>query len=59
MVGLVSMRYLLLSSLVILMSFLGTPVWSETIDDLVERDGLYFKKFTDNPFTGQLNGETL
>ena len=34
-------------------------VLSETIkwDDLVERDGLYYKKFTDVPFTGKISGE--
>ena len=25
------------------------------LDDLVRRDGLYFKKFTDVPFTGEVN----
>ena len=26
-----------------------------TIDDLVQREGLYYQKFTDVPFTGELN----
>jgi antitoxin component YwqK of YwqJK toxin-antitoxin module len=26
-------------------------------DDLVERDGLYFKKFTDTRFTGKVSGK--
>ena len=26
------------------------------MDDLVERDGLYYKKFTDVPFTGEISG---
>ena len=32
--------------------------WSEsiTMDDLVERNELYYKKFTDNPFTGEISG---
>ena len=30
----------------------------ETMDDLVERDGLYYKNFTDVPFTGNLTGKT-
>ena len=29
-----------------------------TIDDLVERDGLYYKKFTDVPFTGEISDKT-
>ena len=41
----------LLSSLVILMS-LCTPAWGESSDDLVKRNDLYYKKFTDTPFTG-------
>ena len=40
--------------LILFLSFLSSPSWSEnlTIDDLVERDGLYYKRFTDVPFTG-------
>ena len=30
----------------------------ETMDDLVKRDGLYFKKFTNVPFTGNITGRT-
>ena len=26
-------------------------------DDLVERDGIYYKKFTDVPFTGEVTGQ--
>ena len=26
----------------------------DTIEDLVERDGLYYKKFSDVPFTGEV-----
>ena len=33
-------------------------VLAETIDDLVKRDGLYYKKFTDVPFTGKVTGQT-
>ena len=29
----------------------------ETMDDLVERDGLYYKKFTDVPFSGKTTGK--
>ena len=28
------------------------------MDDLVERDGLYYKKFTDVPFTGNITGKS-
>ena len=39
----------------------NTLLWSETltIDDLVEREGLYYKKFTTAPFTGEISGGTL
>ena len=30
----------------------------ETMDDLVERDGLYYQKFTNVPFTGEVTGKT-
>ncbi len=35
-----------------------TPSWSETLtmDDLVKRKDLYYKKFTDVPFTGKIHG---
>ena len=32
--------------------------FGETMDDLVKRDGLYYKKFTDVPFTGNITGKT-
>ena len=32
-------------------------VFGETLDDLVERGGLRYKKFTDVPFTGKTAGE--
>ena len=35
----------------------AAPSWSEgtSLDDLVERDGLSYKKFTDVPFTGEID----
>ena len=42
-----------------MLSLLLTSVsWSEDVDynDLVKRDGLYYEKFTDKPFTGKVNG---
>ena len=44
--------------LVILIFLLSTPIWSEnlTIDDLVERDNLFYKKFTNIPFSGEISG---
>jgi len=31
--------------------------YAETFDDLVFRNGLYYKKFTDIPFTGEITGQ--
>ena len=38
----------------VLMSLVPFPSWGSTMDDLVERDDLYYKKFTDVPFTGEI-----
>jgi hypothetical protein len=40
----------------LIFSILSFSGWSETIEDLVERGGLYYKKFTDVPFTGDIEG---
>ena len=42
---------------ILFISLLSSPSWSETKADLVERNGLYYKKFTDVPFTGEVTGE--
>ena len=49
------MRTLFIIPLV-LMSLLSFPSWGLTMDDLVERDGIYYKKFGDVPFTGEVKG---
>ena len=43
---------------ILFISLLSSPSWSETltIDDLVRRDGLLYKKFTNVPFTGEITG---
>ena len=43
---------------IILIFLLSSPSWSETLtkDDLVERNDLNYKKFTDVPFTGEVSG---
>ena len=35
-------------------TLLSSPSWSETVtmDDLVERNGIYYKNFTNVPFSG-------
>lgn len=38
--------------------FLNSSVgWSLDYKDLVQRDGLFYEKFTDVPFTGEITGE--
>ena len=39
----------------VLMSLVSFPSWGLTMDDLVQREGLYFQKFTDVPFTGEVD----
>ena len=51
------MKYLL----VIFCLLLTSVSWSEDVsyDDLVKRDGLYYEKFTDVPFTGDVVGRVV
>ena len=44
---------------ILLITFLFPSLaYGVTMDDLVVRDGLYYKKFTDVPFTGKVTGKT-
>ncbi|MFB0993718.1 MAG: hypothetical protein QMC17_02655 [Paracoccaceae bacterium] len=51
------MKHLFIITLV-LMSFISSPSWSERIYDLVGRDGVYYLKFSQVPFTGEIEGRT-
>ena len=44
--------------LTLFLSFIYSPSWSQnlTINDLIERGGLYYKKFSDITFTGKVSG---
>ena len=46
--------------LVIAIIYISSPSWSETvtIDDLKEKSGFYYKKFSDIPFTGEISSKT-
>ena len=37
------------------MSLVSSPSWGLSMEDLVYREGLYYKKFTDIPFTGEID----
>ena len=41
---------------ILFISLLSSPSWSAALGDLVERDGLYYKQFTDVPYTGKVTG---
>ena len=49
------MRHLLTSGLLLVILFPSLAL-GESMDDLVKRDGLYYKKFTHVPFTGKTTG---
>ena len=42
---------------ILFISLLSSPSWSVTLGDLVEREGIYYQKFTDVPFTGEVTGQ--
>jgi len=41
---------------ILFISLLSAPSWSVTLGDLVEREGIYYEKFTDVPFNGMVTG---
>ena len=42
---------------ILFISLLSSPSWSVTLGDLVHREGIYYEKFTDVPFTGKVTGK--
>ena len=52
------MNKTLITFFTVLFCLTSSVSWSETIDDLVERNGLYYKNFTDVPFTGKVEGKS-
>ena len=40
----------------LLISLVSFPSWGVSMDDLIEREGRYFQKFTIKPFTGEVSG---
>ena len=41
---------------ILFLSLVSTPCFSETISELVKRDGLYYEKLSKTPFTGKVTG---
>ena len=52
------MKHILSTITVFLILLTSSVSWSEslTMDDLVQRNDLYYKKFTNDPFTGEISG---
>ena len=42
---------------ILFLSLISTPCFSETMGELVKRDGLYYEKFSKTPFTGNVTGK--
>ena len=41
---------------ILFLSLLSSPSWSVSYDDLVKRDGVFYKKFSEVPFSGKVTG---
>ena len=50
-------KFFLMLGVTVLLCLSASLVWSETIKDLVKRNGVFYKKFTDLPFNGKITGE--
>jgi hypothetical protein len=48
----------ILASMVFMVLLLPALALGETMDDLVQRDDLYYKNFSDVPFAGNITGKT-
>ena len=48
----------ILAPILLLVLMFPSFAFGETMDDLVKRDGLFYKKFTVIPFTGKITGNT-
>ena len=46
----------ILAPILLMLLLFPTLAFGETMKDLVKRDGLYYKKFTEIPFTGKITG---
>jgi len=51
------MNKILITFFTVLFCLTSSIGWSLILDDLVERDEVYYKKFTDVPFTGKIDGQ--
>ena len=51
------MNKTLITFFTVLFCLTSSVGWSLELKDLVERDGIYYKKFSDVPFTGKTTGQ--
>ena len=51
------MKKLLITFFTVLFCMTSSVGWSETMDDLIKRDTIYYKKFTEVPFSGKVDGK--
>ncbi len=49
-------KFFLMLGVTVLLCLSASVVWSETWDDLIQRNGLFYKRFTDVPYTGKTTG---
>jgi len=47
----------ILAPILLLTLLFPTLAFGETMDDLMKREGIYYKKFTEVPFTGKTTGK--
>ena len=52
-------KFFLMLGFTVLLCLSASIVWGETLDDLIKRDGIYYKKFKDVPYTGKIKGKGL
>ena len=53
----VIMKKLLITFFTVLFCLTSSVGWGLEYKDVVEQDGIYYKKFTEVPFTGEITGQ--
>ena len=53
------MKKILITFFAVLFCLTSSVSWSVKLYELVERDGIYYKKFSDIPFTGKIESRKI
>ena len=53
------MKKILITFFIVLFCLNSSVSWSVKLYELVERDGIYYKKFSDIPFTGKIESRKI